>query len=48
MSDADLQRKFRALVVPPLTDGRADTMLEACWSIGSAVDAGAALALATR
>ena len=48
MSDADLERKFRALVVPPLAGGKADAILKACWSIGTAADAGAALDTATR
>jgi hypothetical protein len=48
MSDADLERKFRALVVPSLAGSKADTILQACWSIGKAADAGAALDTATR
>jgi 2-methylcitrate dehydratase PrpD len=48
MSDADLERKFRALVVPPLPDGKADAILQACWSIGNAADAGTTLDTAIR
>ena len=48
MSDKDLERKFRALVSPPLAAERADAILEACWSIDRSAHAGASIRAATE
>jgi len=48
MSDADLEGKFRALVSPPLSQMKASSIIAACWGIGTATDAGAAIGAAVR
>ncbi|MBC7779780.1 MAG: MmgE/PrpD family protein [Proteobacteria bacterium] len=48
MSDADLEDKFRAQLTPRFTAETASAILEACWSIGGASDAGASIDAAAR
>ena len=38
LSDAQLQAKFAALVVPVLGQARAQAITQACWALGSAAD----------
>ena len=38
LSDAQLQAKFEALVVPVLGQARAQAITQACWALGSAAD----------
>jgi 2-methylcitrate dehydratase PrpD len=45
MSDADLDAKFRALCAPILSSGAAEEVLQACWNLDRAVNAGALAAL---
>ena len=46
MSDADLDAKFRALCEPVLTGAMTNELLEACWNLDRADNAGALAALA--
>jgi 2-methylcitrate dehydratase PrpD len=43
MSDADLERKFRALAAGVLPDERIDRLIAACWALSAAPDAAAAI-----
>ena len=41
MSDQDLERKFAALADGVLETGQARRVMDLCWNIGAAQDAGA-------
>ena len=45
LSDAQLQAKFEALVVPVLGQARAQAITQACWALGSTADVRALTAL---
>jgi 2-methylcitrate dehydratase PrpD len=45
MSDSDLEAKFRALCAPILPGNAAEEVLDACWDLDTAEDAGALAAL---
>ena len=48
LSDAQLQAKFDALVVPVLGQDRAQAITQACWALGSAPDVRALTALCRK